>query len=124
LQGLVARGALLRDADFRRCRLSGACFDGANLSNAHFAGADLRGATFRNADLEGADFSGADLRGACLSGARLTAASFFWDPSGPAGVATSARLDGRTQIDASALDDLMPAQQAFLNKALIARPAD
>jgi molybdopterin-dependent oxidoreductase-like protein protein/pentapeptide repeat protein len=118
LTGLVARGALLRDADFRRCRVQGACFDGANLTNAHFGGADLRAATFRNADLEGADFSGANLGGACLLGASLIASSFFDESNTCENSATAAMLDRCTQIEWTALEDLTPEQQAFLQAAL------
>jgi hypothetical protein len=119
LTGLAARGALLRNADFRRSTLREACFDRANLTNAHLAGADLRNATFRDADLEGADFSGADLRGACLLGASLLAASFFDAPGNDGSWPMLARLDRQTQIEAAALDDLTPAQQAFLRSAMV-----
>ncbi len=118
LAGLVARGSLLRDADFRRCQLPGACFDGANLSNAHFEGADLKEASFRGADLEGADFEGADLRGVCLVGARLLGVSFCDATGSKDGRPNSAIIDGRTQIEAAALDDLMPPQRAFVQGAL------
>jgi DMSO/TMAO reductase YedYZ molybdopterin-dependent catalytic subunit len=117
LAGLVAKGTLLRDASFRRCGLSSACFDGANLSNAHFEGADLKQASFRNADLEGADFSGADLRGACLLGASLLGASFWTSKNSAAGDFV-AIVDRDTQIEASALQDLTPEQQAWLQTAL------
>jgi uncharacterized protein YjbI with pentapeptide repeats len=110
LAGLVARRALLRDADFRDCRLRGACFDRANLSNAHFERADLRDASFQGADLEGADFSGADLRGTSFAGASLFGTSFgAGDPAGESGRMT--QMDARTQIDPAALDALTPDQQ-------------
>lgn len=117
LAGLVARDAILRDANFQGCSLAGACFDGANLTNAHFARADLRGATFRDADLEGADLAEADLRGADLRGARLFGASFCQiDAAGPPGA--GARVDDQTRCDLAALDDLTPAQQSYLGEAL------
>lgn len=118
LAGLVARGSLLRDADFRRCQLQGASFDGANLSNAHFEGADLKEASFRGADLEGADFRGADLRGACLAGASLLGVSFCDAIGAKDGPPTAAIIDGRTQIEAAALDDLTLLQRAFVQSAL------
>jgi DMSO/TMAO reductase YedYZ molybdopterin-dependent catalytic subunit len=101
LAGLIARRALLRDADFRGCQLRGACFDGANLNNARFEGTDLRDASFRDADLEGADFSGADLRGALFVGASLFGASF--GPSNPADeTGRMTQMDARTQVDPAA----------------------
>lgn len=113
LSGLVARQALLRNADFRVCQLASATFDAANLSNAHFQGANLQGSSFRSADVEGADFSGADLRGCDLRGARLFGASFFNPESG-----RQAILDARTQLDASALEMLTPEQQDYLRRAI------
>lgn len=113
LEGLVARRALLRDADFRACQLRRACFDRANLSNARFEGADLREASFQGADVEGADFCGADLRGASFAGASLFGTSF--GAGNPA--AESARMtqmDARTQIEPAALDALTPDQQALV----------
>jgi hypothetical protein len=113
LTGLVARRALLRDADFRGCQLRGACFDGANLSNARFEGADLRDASFRGADVEGADFSGADLRGATFAGASLFGTSFgAEDGTGETGGMT--QMDARTQLDSTALEALTPDQQAIV----------
>ncbi len=76
LTGLIARNALLRNANFGRSELSGACFDGANLSNANFRYANLRNASFVNADVEGADFTGADLYGVDLLGASLFGTTF------------------------------------------------
>jgi hypothetical protein len=126
LPGLQARGAILRNADFHRTRLSGACFDGANLSNARFLGADLRGASLRNADLEGTNFVGCDLRGADLRGASLFGAVFI-DPnapdSGPAPPAT-AILDRNTSIDHSALEALTPRQAAFVARHVSPPPID
>lgn len=113
LAGLDARGALLRDADFRDCSLDRACFDGANLANARFAGADLCHATFAAADLEGADFSGADLRGADLRGASLFGATFTTaDEQNPA------RLDAGTRIDSASIEQLAPAQAAFICRSV------
>jgi hypothetical protein len=116
LSGLVAQNALLRDADFRRCDLAKACFDGANLSNARFDGSLLREASFRGADLEGAEFAAADLRGACLEGASLMGASFC--QFAESRIESAALVDGTTRLDRSALDDLAPPQQAFLESAL------
>lgn len=41
--------AVLRDAQFVRARLQGACMDGADLRDARFDGANLKGATFHGA---------------------------------------------------------------------------
>jgi DMSO/TMAO reductase YedYZ molybdopterin-dependent catalytic subunit len=117
LEGLDARGALLRDASFRRARLCGARFDGANLSNAHLEGADLRGASFAGADVEGADYRGADLRGADFRGAALTAASFTPQP-GSEGEWGDAVIDGTTAIDAAGIEVLTPVQAEFVRRAL------
>ena len=116
LAGLQAQNALLRDADFRGCDLKAARFDGANLSNAHFEGADLRRASFRRADLEGAEFTGADLRGACLLAASLVGASFCEAADAANASRRFARLDSQTQIDRTALGDLAPEQQSFLQR--------
>jgi hypothetical protein len=112
LSVLIARRALLRDADFRSANLQGANFEGANLSNAHFSGADLHGASFANADVEGADFSAADLRGTDFRGAQLTAATFLAEGN------RAARIDSTTLIDRRALEDLTPQQAAFVRQAL------
>jgi hypothetical protein len=113
LAELVARRALLRDADFRGCHLRCACFDQANLSNARFEGADLREASFRDADVEGADFYDADLRGASFVGASLFGTSFgAGDPADKSGRMT--QMDARTQIEPAALDALTPDQQALV----------
>ena len=116
LAGLNATGALLRDADFRRSSLRGACFDRANLTNAHFEGADLRDASFRDADLDGANLAGADLRGACMLGASFCATSFYSAPDAESVADTV--LDEYTQIDAAALEGLMPVQHARVVAAL------
>jgi len=113
LAGLDARDATLRDADFRDCPLAGARFEGANLSNARFAGADLRGATFSRADVEGADFAGADLRDCDLRGASLFGATFrATDAKRPT------RMDATTKFDDSALEALMPDEEAFVRERL------
>jgi DMSO/TMAO reductase YedYZ molybdopterin-dependent catalytic subunit len=122
LQGLNARGALLRDADFRRADLRGACFCGANLSNARFQQADLRQACLVGADLEGAHLEGADLRGADLRGASLLGATFVVPiaqaaPQGDlpgAGPALAALLDQQTLLSRSAVDALTPDQAAYV----------
>ncbi len=113
LSGLVALGALLRNADFRRCDLRRACFDGANLSNAHLESADLREATFRGADLEGANFAGADLRGADLSGASLFGATFVDERDGQPVAETGARFDAATRLQPEQLEALTPTQYVF-----------
>jgi DMSO/TMAO reductase YedYZ molybdopterin-dependent catalytic subunit len=113
LAGLDARDAILRDADFRDCPLAGARFVGANLSNARFAGADLRGALFEGADVEGADFGGADLRDADFRGASLFGASFR-----PTDEKCPTRLDRSTRFDATALEALMPEEEAFVREWL------
>jgi DMSO/TMAO reductase YedYZ molybdopterin-dependent catalytic subunit len=115
LAGLAARAALLRDAHFERANLERACFDGANLANAHLEGACLRGASFRGADVEGANFRGADLRGADLGGASLFGATFTPEP-GDADGWGPAVLDGTTCMDQAAVDELTPAQQAFVRR--------
>jgi DMSO/TMAO reductase YedYZ molybdopterin-dependent catalytic subunit len=110
LSGLIARRALLRDANFRGCQLTAADFAGANLSNAHFDGAQLVRASFASADVEGASFNGADLRGADFRGASLVGASFCdeLDPE------HGAMVDRTTLVDAAAFDQLTPVQRQYL----------
>lgn len=115
LNGLQARAALLRNADFKNSQLRDADFSGANLSNAHFDRADLRGANFSGADLEGACFCGADLRAANFSGSSLFGASFF-DPAGEGTAA--ARIDRSTHLPPECLPPLTPEQLAFVTAAL------
>ncbi|HVC98749.1 MAG TPA: molybdopterin-dependent oxidoreductase [Pirellulales bacterium] len=114
LTGLLAVRALLRDADFRGCRLDRACFDGANLSNAHFQGASLVTASFLSADVEGANFVGADLRAADFSRASLFGCTFVAEPPNSDGGMPAAVLDRTTRIDRAALDQLTPIQAAFV----------
>ena len=117
LSGLKAAGAKLRDAHFEGADLHNACFDGANLSNAHLDHANLQDASFLDADCEGADFRGADLRGADFSGASLFGATFT--PETPEDANQhSARIDPGTRIEARALKQLTPRQQAFVAKVL------
>ena len=118
MAGLVARDALLRNADFRDCRLQQAVFDGANLSNAHFEGADLRRASFAAADVEGANFAGADLRGANFAGASLVGASFGGGASQDASSQLAAKIDRSTHFDLPSLDQLVPAEAAFVAAAI------
>jgi DMSO/TMAO reductase YedYZ molybdopterin-dependent catalytic subunit len=113
LAGLDARDAILRDADFRDCPLAGARFVGANLSNARFGGADLRGAAFERADVEGADFAGADLRDADFRGASLFGASLR-----PTDEKRPTLLDHSTRFDETALEALMPDEEAFVRQCL------
>jgi DMSO/TMAO reductase YedYZ molybdopterin-dependent catalytic subunit len=113
LTGLNAAKALLRDADFTGCCLEGANFRGANLSNALFRQASLKNADFTGADLEGADFTAADLCGADLRGSSLVAATFLDE----AGSSPAARLDATTRWDQAALDQLLPAQAAYLARS-------
>lgn len=114
LAGLVAKAALLRDADFRQANLAGACFDGANLSNAHLEDANLQGATFRQADLEGANLTRADLRGADFFAASLFGASFCSETD----LEQGARFDAATQIDPAALEVLTPHQARYVQAEL------
>lgn len=116
LNGLRARAALLRNADFRNSQLQRADFAQANLSNAHFEHADLRNADFQGADLEGACFAGADLRGANFSGSSLFGASFF---SGAGESRLAARLDSTTNIPAACLPPLTPEQLDFVQQCLL-----
>ncbi len=118
LRGLFACGAILRDADFRGCDLREADFSQANLSNAHFQGADLRGANFTGADCEGADFGRADLRGADFGGASLFGASFGGESDDIGLDSDLALLDGSTQLDAGAIEQLTPKQQEFVRRLL------
>lgn len=67
LVGLVASGAILRNANLSGCELRDAKLDGAML-----AGARLDGAELTQADLSGADLVGASLVEAKLSKATLT----------------------------------------------------
>ncbi|MGC4001684.1 MAG: molybdopterin-dependent oxidoreductase [Pirellulales bacterium] len=111
LEKLVARNAILRDADFRRCELRGADFRGANLSNAHFADADLRTADFADADCEGADFAGADLRGVNFQGASLFGATLFADR-----IVT--QLDAATRFSNKVWSQLVPDQATLFCERL------
>ncbi len=115
LTGLVAKEALLRNADFRRASLRRADFERANLSNAHFQGADLQGASFLSADIEGASFAGADLRGADLRVASMFGASFC-DLDANGQICRPARWDQSTVLDESKLAALTTEQQAFLTR--------
>ena len=113
LAGLVARRAVLRDADFPWLPTAWGLLRFGQSTNARFDGADLRDASFRDADVEGADFSGADLRGASFAGASLFGTSFGdGDPAGE--FARMTRMDNRTQIEPAALEALTPAQQALV----------
>ncbi len=114
LDGLTARGAILRDAWFRRASLTGADFRDANLSNARFEGADLRDADLRGADLEGASLRGADLRGADLRGSSLFGATFCAEPGDDAGDWPDARLDATTRLDAEPLARLNDHQRDYV----------
>jgi hypothetical protein len=107
LAGLVARGAILRNADFRRAALAAADFSAANLSNASFAGADLRGASFRGADVEGAEFDGADLAGADFRDASVFGATF-----------AGAKVDAQTAFDRERLEALAESERRFVEEAL------
>ncbi len=111
LAGLNAERAMLRNADFRSCILSGANFSKANLSNGHLQNANLQNANFQEADCEGADFTGADLRGANFSRASLFGASLF-DPSD----ANTTRIDPNTRFDQAVFEQLTPDQSELLRK--------
>jgi DMSO/TMAO reductase YedYZ molybdopterin-dependent catalytic subunit len=117
LTGLLARGALLRDAHFERTILEGACLDGANLSNAHLEGARLVGASLRGADVEGTNLRAADLRGADFTGASLFGATFCPEPGDTDGWGPAV-LDAATRLDEEAIDKLTPHQQAFVRRSL------
>jgi uncharacterized protein YjbI with pentapeptide repeats len=95
-----------------------ACFREANLSNAHFERADLRGASFAAADCEGADFTGADLREVDLRCASLFGASFCAESTTANAGHSCAIIDGTTRIDSSAIEQLTPTQQEFVQKAM------
>ncbi|MEQ1905896.1 MAG: molybdopterin-dependent oxidoreductase [Pirellulaceae bacterium] len=109
LAGLKARGALLRDGNFRNANLLGADFSTANLSNAHFEGADLSQAKFVDADLEGANLAGARLNGTDFSGASLIGASF-----GEGNL--TATIDANTVLPDSLLSPLTPNQYDLVQK--------
>jgi DMSO/TMAO reductase YedYZ molybdopterin-dependent catalytic subunit len=117
LSGLNAQGALLRDANFRRANLRGASFARANVTNAHFERADLRDVNFQNADAQGTDFRGADLRGANFAGASIFGATFV-TPVESGQPREAASLDATTHLDAAAIDELTPDQQAFVVEGL------
>ncbi len=85
LDGLIADGAQLTQANFLECSLAGARFVQANLGSANFVQCALAGAVFAGAqlpqaifaqgcDLQGADFAKARLAGANLRGAKLAKA--------------------------------------------------
>ena len=114
LSGLVARGAILRDAKFIEANLIGADFQEANLANSHFRLAKLANASFKGADVEGADFSGADLRGADFTGAAMIGASFF--QSADQNQELGAVLDSTTVMPAAERAKLSPAQLAYVEK--------
>jgi DMSO/TMAO reductase YedYZ molybdopterin-dependent catalytic subunit len=113
LSGLVARRALLRNANFRDSQLADADFSGANLSNAHFERAQLCGANFAEADIEGASFVGADLRGADLRVASMFGASFC-EVSSDGLLTRTAKFDQATRIDPAKLDALTVDQRDFV----------
>jgi Sulfite oxidase and related enzymes len=117
LTGLVAIGALLRDANFRRAVLRSANFELANLSNARLQAANVSGASLRGADVEGADFCGADLRHADFRGASIFGATFVNQAEG-----LVAKIDGSTLFDVDRLDDLFPEQADFVRRAIAAQP--
>jgi DMSO/TMAO reductase YedYZ molybdopterin-dependent catalytic subunit len=115
LHDLQAKRAILRDARFSDCQLQHACFEEAGLANAHFRDAKLQGASFRDADVEGVDFAGADLRHVDLRVASLLGVSFVDG-------ASRATLDATTNIPPALLDQLAPAQAAFLGELGHDRP--
>jgi hypothetical protein len=117
LAGLVAIGALLRDANFRGAVLRSANFEHANLSNARLREANLSGASLRGADVEGADFCGADLRHADFRGASIFGATFVSQAEG-----LVAQIDASTLFDVDRLDDLLPQQVDFVRRAIGAPP--
>ncbi len=117
LDGLIATGAALRNADFRGASLRDANFDGANLSGARMDGCDLTGASLKCADVEGVDFRRATLKDADLSGASFFGASFcVADASFP----EPAIVNANTKIDAVSLDALTDDQRQFLAAAIAA----
>ena len=113
LSGLIARDALLRNADFQGATLTNADFMDSNLSNARFATANLTGACFTGADLDGADLSGADLRSADLRCGSMFGTSFaVIDEAGV--VSQPAIFDSTTQLDLNLLDALTADQRQFV----------
>lgn len=75
-QRLVARGSLLRFADFSDSAHRGADFRGADLCGADFSRSDLTEADFTGANLEGARFHGAELARANFTSSILIGANF------------------------------------------------
>ncbi|MEL6147990.1 MAG: pentapeptide repeat-containing protein [Chloroflexota bacterium] len=72
---LIGEDSLLRHANLRRVRLSGAnlreaSMNGADLRYADLSGAQLQQASLAEADLWDVDFRGTDLQGAVLTGAQ------------------------------------------------------
>ena len=117
LDGLNARNALLRDANFEKASLLAADFSGANLSNAHLANARLNNAKFIGTDLEGADLSGADLAGADLTGCSLIGSSFCQsDENG--NVFNGAKFDSQTILPGENLAPLTPVQLGYVESQL------
>jgi uncharacterized protein YjbI with pentapeptide repeats len=87
LDGLVADGAELSQANFIECSLAGTRFVQARLASANFVTCPMAGALFAGAqlaqavfaqgcDLQGADFTQASLPGANLRGTKLAGARF------------------------------------------------
>jgi DMSO/TMAO reductase YedYZ molybdopterin-dependent catalytic subunit len=117
LDGLCARQALLRDANFRQASLVAADFSGANLSNAHLGFAKLNRAKFIGTDLEGADLSGADLSGADLTGCSLIGSSFCEsDENGR--TFNGATFDSQTILPNQILTPLTPIQLDYVQSQL------
>ena len=110
LNKLIAKNALLRNANFTDSQLTASCFDGANLANACFRRASLNNASFIGADLEGANLVGADLRGADLTNASLFGADFI----SLTDKADQAIFDQHTKLSAGQITLLADHQEAFL----------
>ena len=120
LSGLVAREAVLRNANFSCSTLVGADFKGTNLTNASFREAVLSGVNFRDADLEGVDFAAADLRGADLTGCSLFGTTFFDSDKvtdQQYAIDHAAKLDASTIFDQASLRKLTDVQREFVERA-------
>ena len=76
LAGAVFNSAMLHEANFSRCRLDDAWFNGAWCGGLRLEGASLVRARFVKAELEGADFSGASGAWANFTKSHLTESRF------------------------------------------------
>lgn len=97
MTGLSCIGSVVRDAEFRECKLDLSNWRASVLHTVHFVQCDLAGADFSGAELRGVRFSDCNLNGAQFSQVKVQAARFEeCDLSGVGGVASLAGAHIRT----------------------------